>query len=89
MAVSLARDLSRHQSPKPREIDSAADAKSQLEALSRRLEAAEAAGAEQAKLVKMLADELEALARRAVVGWWVGIAGLVIALGALGVAVFR
>lgn len=90
LAVALARDLLKHQSSKPKEkVDPTSDAKSQLLALSKRMEATEAAGAEQAKLVKMLADELQALARRSVVGYWVGVAGLVVALTSLVFAALR
>jgi len=88
LVVSLARDLRKQQASEPRQpVDPTADVRSQLMALSKRVEGLEASGAEQAEVVKILADELQALARRAVVGYWAGIAGLVIALVSLAVAI--
>lgn len=90
LAVSLARDLLKHQSAKPREIvDPNSDVKSQLLVLTKKLEAIEAASTEQAKVVSMLAEQVQSLARRAAIGYWIGIAGLALAAVAVAALLVR
>jgi len=90
LAVSLARDLMKHQSGKPRQTaEVASDPKSQIAGLGRRLEALESSSEEHAKVMKMLADELQSLARRAMIGYWIGVAGVVVAVAAMIVSLVR
>ncbi|MES2938802.1 MAG: hypothetical protein V4864_14035 [Pseudomonadota bacterium] len=90
MVASLARDLIRHQSSKPRQsAEPASDPKSQLVSLTRRVEALESSRDEHAKVMKMLADEVQSLARRAMIGYWIGVGGLVVALASIVVSLIR
>ena len=87
LAVSLARDVMKHQKsrPKPPE-EAAAESEPELAAVLRRLDALEASGAEQARVLKLLAEEVQVLARRAMVGYWLGVGGLVAAVVAIALA---
>lgn len=88
LAVSLARDVMKHQKsrPKPPE-EAAAEGDPQFAALLQRLEVMEASSAQQAQVVKLLAEEVQVLARRAMVGYWLGVGGLVAAVIAIALAV--
>ncbi len=93
VVASLAGGLWSKQGAKTKEVvdpqaAAGADVRSQLALLAQRVERAEAMGVEQARLMKMLAD-VQSLARRAAIGYWVGIAGLLVALVALTLALLR
>jgi hypothetical protein len=88
LAVSLARDVMKHQSNKPKQsVEATGDPKSQVEVLAQRLEAMEASAGEQAQVVKVLAEEVQSLARRAMIGYWVGVAGVVLGVIAIALSV--
>ena len=90
VVASLAGSVWNKQGAKSKEVtDPNADVKSQLAALSRRLDDAQALGTEQAKLMQMLAEDLQSLAWRAAIGYWLGIAGLVLAAIALAIVLVR
>ena len=90
LVVSLARDLIMHQSSKPKPTPQAeSDPKSQLDVLGQRLEALEGSREEHAKVVKLLAEEVQSLARRAMIGYWIGVAGLVVGLAAIVLSLLR
>jgi hypothetical protein len=90
VVASLAGGLWKKQGGKTRDlVDPDADVKSQLATLSQRIDQVEAMGVEQARLMQMLADDVQSLARRAAIGYWVGIAGLVVAVGAIAIALLR
>jgi hypothetical protein len=90
LAASLARGLFKHQSAKPRQVsDDRPDPQARLQELTQRLEATEAAAQEQAKVINLLAEEVQSLARRALVGYRIGAAGLIVAVVAVAVALLR
>ena len=94
VVASLAGGLWSKQGAKTKEVvdpqtAAGADVRSQLALLAQRVERAEAMGVEQARLMKMLADDVQSLARRAAIGYWVGIAGLLVALVAIAIALLR
>lgn len=78
-------------SSKPKEppADPHADLRTQVDALSRRVQELEAAEAEQARLMAELAEQVEAIARRAARGAWIAWAGVGLAAAALAVALLR
>jgi hypothetical protein len=53
------------------------------------LAALESAEAAQAKLVSQMAEQLQGVARRAAVGYWLGLSGLLLSCVALLLAAFR
>lgn len=69
--------------PKPQPIDPSADARPQLAQLGERVSVLENAEAEQTKLMTQMAEQLQAVARRASVAYWLGVAG--IALGSVAI----
>jgi hypothetical protein len=82
--VGWARELWKSEAARPREVvDPNADAEAQLLALSRRIDELQKTNAEHAKLVKVLAEELQSVARRATTAYRIGIAGMLLAVGAL------
>jgi hypothetical protein len=90
VVASLAGGLWNKQGGKSKDlVDPEADVKSQLAMLSQRIDQVEAMGVEQARLMQMLADDVQSLARRAAIGYWVGIAGLVVAAIAIAIALTR
>lgn len=78
-------------SSKPKEppVDPHADLRTQVEALTKRVQELEAAEAQQAKLTAELAEQVEAIARRAARGAWIAWTGLVVAVAALVIALMR
>jgi hypothetical protein len=79
--VGWARDLWKHEAERPRAVvDPNADADSRLLALSRRIDELQATNAEQAKLMKVLAEELQGVARRATTAYRLAIAGVLLAI---------
>jgi hypothetical protein len=94
LAVSLAGNLikgssSRPKAPPQATTQPAPDPQAQLAALARRIESLESSTQEQAKVVQLLAEEVQNLTRRAMTGYRIGIAGVVLALAALAVAFLR
>ena len=77
----------KHQKSKPKPAGEAvAETEPELAALLQRLEGLEASSVEQAQVLKVLADEVQVLARRAMVGYWLGVGGLVAAVVAIALA---
>ena len=88
--VVAAKELWNHWSSRPRRgVDPNADVRTQLAAVTERLAALEAAETDQAKVVSQIAEQLQAIARRASVAYWMGLAGLLVACVALLLAAFR
>lgn len=91
MVVVTAKELWNYWSSRPRTapVDPNADMTTQLVSVGERLTALESAEAAQAKLVSQMAEQLQAIARRASVGYWLGLSGLLLACLALLLAVLR
>jgi hypothetical protein len=90
IAVSLTRDLMKARAAKPAQVTGEpSDPRAQLSALAQRVEALEATDAEQARVMKMLAEEMQGLARRAAIGYWIGVGGLVVAVAAIVIVLVR
>jgi len=90
LAVSLTRDLIKHQSSRPNQLaEAGSDPSSELAGLLQRVDALEIAGEAQAKVISLLAQEVQSLARRAMIGYWIGVAGLVVAVAAVAVSFLR
>ena len=89
--VVAARELWNHWSSRPRRgpVDPNADVRTQLAAVAERLAALEAAETDQAKVVSQIAEQLEGIARRASIAYWLGLSGLLLGGAALLLAVFR
>src|ERR1700716_2079243 len=75
--------------PKPISVDPKSDVKTQLEAITERLAALESAETEQARIISQMGEQLEGIARRVSIAYWLGFAGLTVACIALVVAAFR
>jgi len=78
--VVTARQLWKHWSsrPQPAPIDPAADAKTQLVSLAERLATLEGAEAEQARLMSQIAEQLQGIAHRASIAYWLGLSALLL-----------
>ena len=89
--VLAAKELWNHWSSRPKRgpVDPNADVRTQLAAVTERLAALEAAETDQAKVVSQIAEQLQAIARRAALAYWLGLGGLLLAGVALLLAVFR
>lgn len=89
--VVTARELWNHWSSRPKTapVDPSADVRTQLASLGERLAALESAETDQAKLVSQMAEQLQGIARRAAVGYWLGLSGLLLSCVALLLAAFR
>ena len=89
--VVAAKELWNHWSSRPKRgpVDPNADVRTQLAAVTERLAALEAAETDQAKVVSQIAEQLQAIARRAALAYWLGLGGLLLAGVALLLAVFR
>lgn len=88
--VVTARELWNHWSSRPKApVDPSADVKTQLESAAERLAALEYAETEQTKLVSQMAEQLQGIARRAAVAYWLGLAGLLLSCAAVLLAVLR
>jgi hypothetical protein len=70
-------------------IDPNADVKAQLGAIGERLAALEAAETDQAKLVSQIAEQLQGVARRVSIAYWLGLSALLLSCGAFLLAVLR
>jgi hypothetical protein len=89
--VVTAKQLWKHWSSRPQTapIDPRADVKTQLASLADRLAALESAETEQAKLMSQIAEQLQGIARRAAVAYWLGLSGLMLSCIALLLAALR
>lgn len=91
MVVVTAKELWNYWSSRPRTaaVDPNADVTTQLASVGERLAALESAETVQAKLVSQMAEQLQGIARRAAVAYWLGLSGLLLSCGALLLAAFR
>ena len=88
--VVTAKDLWQHwSSRKSAPVDPHADVRTQLASAAERLAALESAETEQAKLVSQIAEQLQGIARRVSLAYWLGLGGLVLSCIALLLAIFR
>jgi hypothetical protein len=89
--VVTAKDLWNHWSSRPRTapVDPNGDVRTQLASIAERLAALESAETEQAKLVSQIAEQLQGIARRASIAYWLGLGAMVLAGAALLLAVLR
>jgi hypothetical protein len=88
--VVAAKELWSHWASRPkRGVDPNADVKTQLASATERLAALEAAETDQAKVVSQIAEQLQAIARRASIAYWLGLSGLLLGCVALLVAALR
>src|SRR5580765_1348203 len=83
LAVAAAKSLRQFWETRPtaRPIDPAADPRVQIAQLEDRVRALEAAEAQQTRLIEQMAEQIQAIARRASLAYSFGIVGL--ALGAV------
>lgn len=75
--------------PKEPPIDPAADLRTQLGTLAERVQENENAQTEQAKVVALLAEQLQAIARRSARGYWLAVTGLGLSIVALAISLIR
>lgn len=89
--VVTARELWKHWSSRPKTapVDPKADVKTQLASVAQRLEALESAETDQTKLISEMAEQLQGIARRVALAYWLGLGGLLLSCVALLLAVFR
>jgi hypothetical protein len=89
--VVTARELWNYWSTRPKTIavDPNADVRTQLASVGERLAALESAETDQVKLVSQIAEQLQGIARRAAVAYWLGLGGLLLSCVALLLAAFR
>ncbi len=91
LVVATAEKIWKQVASKPKEppVDPNADAKSQVATLAERLIQIEATQTEQAKLMSLVAEQLQGIARRAAMGYWLGLSGLVLSCLALVILLLR
>jgi len=88
--VVTAKDLWKHWSSRPKAaVDPSSDVRTQLASVAQRLEALESAETDQTRLVSQMAEQLQGIARRASVAYWLGLSGLLLACAALLLAAVR
>jgi len=89
--VVTAKELWNHWSSKPKTtpVDPNADVRTQLASVAERLAALESAETDQAKLISQIAEQLQGIARRASVAYWLGLGGLLLSCVALLLVAFR
>ena len=88
--VVTAKDLWNHwSSRKSPQLDPHADARTQLAAMAERLAALESAETEQARIVSQIAEQLQGIARRVSITYWLALSGLALACAALLLAALR
>jgi tripartite-type tricarboxylate transporter receptor subunit TctC len=87
--VVTAKELWSHWSSRPRTgpLDPKADVHAQLASVAERLAALESAETEQTKLFSQMAEQLQGVAHRAAVAYWLGLCGLVLSCIALLLAI--
>src|ERR1700716_1435042 len=83
--VVTAKELWNHWQSRPRTapVDPDADVRTQLASVAQRLEALESAETDQTKLLSQMAEQLQGIARRASIAYWLGLIGLLLACVAL------
>jgi hypothetical protein len=91
VVVLTAREMWTQWSSRPKKalVDPNADVRTQLASVAERLTALENAETDQARLVSLMAEQLQGIARRTAVAYWLGLGGLLLACVALLLAVFR
>jgi len=91
MVVVTARELWHQWSSRPKAapVDPSADVRTQLVSVGERLAALESAETDQSQLVSQIAEQLQGIARRASVAYWLGLSGLLLSCVALLLAFFR
>ncbi len=89
--VVTAKELWNHWSSRPKTapVGPNADVRTQLASVAERLAALESAETDQAKLISQIAEQLQGIARRASVAYWLGLSGLLLSCAALLLAAFR
>jgi hypothetical protein len=88
--VVTAKELWNHWSSRPKTgpVDPNGDVRTQLASIGERLAALESAETDQAKLLSQIAEQLQGIARRTALAYWLGLGGLVLACVALLLAAF-
>jgi hypothetical protein len=89
--VVTAKELWNHWSSRPKTapVDPDGDVRTQLASVAERLAALESAETDQTKLVSQMAEQLQGIARRASIAYWLGLSGVVLACAALLLAILR
>ena len=89
--VVTARELWNQWSSRPKTapVGPNADVSTQLASVAQRLATLESAETGQAKLVSQIAEQLQGIARRASVAYWLGLGSLLLSCVALLLAAFR
>ena len=89
--VVTAKELWNHWSSRPKTapVDPHGDVGTQLASVAQRLAALEGAETDQAKIVSQIAEQLQGIARRVSIAYWLGFSGLVLSCAALLLVAFR
>jgi hypothetical protein len=89
--VVTAKDLWNHWSSRPKSmpVDPNGDVRTQLASVAERLAALESAESDQAKIVSQIAEQLQGIARRVSIAYWLGLGGLLLSCAALLLAALR
>jgi hypothetical protein len=88
--VVTAKDLWQHwSSRKSAPVDPHADVRTQMASVAEKLAALESAETEQAKIVSQIAEQLQGIARRVSITYWLAISGLALSCAALLLAALR
>jgi len=88
--VVTARDLWQDWSTRPKPaLDPNADSKTQVASIAERLSRLESVETEQAKLVSQMAEQLQAIAKRVTVCYWLGLSGVALGVAAVVLAILR
>lgn len=91
VVATTAERVWRQIASKPREtpMDPAADLRTQVAALGKSVQELQSGLTDQAKVVAQLAEQLEAVARRAARGYWFAVAALALSIAAVLIATLR
>jgi hypothetical protein len=88
--VVTAKELWDRWSSRPKTaIDPSADVRTQLASAEERLAALESAETDQTRLLSQMAEQLQGIARRAAIAYWLGLGGLLLSCAALLLAALR
>ena len=88
--VVTAKDLWNHwSSRKTAPVDPHADVRTQLASVAERLVALESAETDQAQIVSQIAEQLQGIARRVSITYWLALSGLALACVGVLLAAFR
>ncbi len=89
--VLTAKELWNHWSSRPKAapVDPNADVRTQLASVAERLAALESAETDQARLISQIAEQLQGIACRASVAYWLGLSARLLSCAALLLAAFR